>query len=346
LSFEAGHTDPAIVFGLNRVQKGHAWNPQTREADPMRLICPNCQQTVTIADSEAGKTIACPQCAHSFAAPQMYVPPPVEPLPGPALAPPPAAPATAEAIPAAAPDAATMPPAHALATPEGYTRLHTHALNHKVCEWIVPISFTLVFFLSFFKWFGFYPAGYSAYTQNAWQALFATMSVDPVSEKLFHKEKELEAALHPSWWLLPYLFLMLFGLALAWADHVVKALKLRLPAAVERRWRYRPALLSACAGLTLFFLLIQCATGPGLERARPAIVEESTRKELEKARTPEEIQIAEMKIANETGGFRLITTFWLQLAIVCHFLAVAGIIGETVLIHRGDKPPPRVGVMW
>src|SRR4051812_19179142 len=46
----------------------------------MRLLCPFCQKAITIADSEAGKYVPCPECAKQFAAPQLYTPAPA-PLP-------------------------------------------------------------------------------------------------------------------------------------------------------------------------------------------------------------------------------------------------------------------------
>jgi len=203
-----------------------------------------------------------------------------------------------------------------------------------------------VFLLTFFKWVGFYPAGYSAYTQNAWQALFADISVDPVSEKEFHKEKELNSALHASWWLLPYLLLLLVGLPLVWGDHILKASQLKLPARLEGIWRHRHEWIAVCAGFTLFFLLIQFATGFGLTNALTGAVEEELKDQIEKAKTPEEVQRVEMQIAVRKAEFYPRTTFWLRLTILLHIVAVAGIAGETLLIRRGDRPPPRIGVMW
>jgi predicted Zn finger-like uncharacterized protein len=312
----------------------------------MRLICPNCQQSFTIADAEAGRTVTCPQCATSFGAPQTYVAPPIEPLVALPSPPPAAPPALNNAPTAATPVIKAATPSSSAPQIEGYAHVHSALLNHQVCRWLAPVALTLVFFLSFFNWFGFYPAGYAAYTQNAWQALFATMSVDPVAEKVFDKEKELNQALSASWWLLPYLLLLLVGLALAWSEPAIKAFHLKLPALVEHWWGHRHALLAACAGLTLLFLLLQCAAGFGLERALAAKIEQATKERREKAKTPEEIQIAEMEIARDMGAFHPRTTLWLRLVVLFHFLALAGIVGETLLVHRGGKPPPRVSVMW
>ncbi|MCE9530607.1 MAG: hypothetical protein K8T89_05685 [Planctomycetes bacterium] len=228
----------------------------------------------------------------------------------------------------------------------GYSRFHTVALNRAVCEWLAPICFSLIFILSFFNWAGLYPAGYGAYTQNCWQALGALMSVDPVSEIEFRMEGPLNERLWSSWWLLPYIIFLIVGLTLAWADPIMKLMKGKLPTALEGVWRYRPALISACAGLTLFLVLIQSVAGFGIEWAIKYKVLEDFKQLRSDAKTPEQIQIAEMKIAGEKNRYQPGTTSWLRLVILLHFLAVAGIIGETVLLHRGAKPPPRVGVMW
>ncbi len=78
------------------------------------------------------------------------------------------------------------------------------------------ICLTLALVLTFFKWTGSFPAGYAAYTQNAWQALFGTMSADPVSDKLFEMEATLKDRLASSWWLLPYLILLIPAVVLVW----------------------------------------------------------------------------------------------------------------------------------
>jgi hypothetical protein len=308
----------------------------------MRVICPNCQQTMTVADSEAGKMIACTQCAHSFQAPQMFMAPPAPDLP-PVVVKPVAETVSAETKPSAA---ASTPAAPTSPSSPGTIHSHQHylVLNRKICAWLAPICLSIVFLLTFFKWVGFYPAGYSAYSQNAWQALFADISVDPVFEKkVFHKEKELNESLHASWWLLPYFPLLMLGLLLAWADHILRLAKTPLPPALQGLWRHRSTWIAVCAGLTLFFLLIQWTTGFGLARALTASISEE---ELKDAKTPEEIQVAEMKIAMEKAKYYPGTTIWLHLAVLSHIVAVAGIAGETWLIHRGDKPPPRAGVMW
>ncbi len=311
----------------------------------MRFLCPSCLKSVEFADTEAGKTVACSHCGHSFTAPQMYAAPTPEPVPvSPSLLPAP----TPEPAPA---PKLEEPVVVASSTPSlpglgGYHRVHSLPLNRRVCECLVLASLTLIFFLTFFKWDGLYPAGYAAYTQNAWQSLFASMSVDPVSEMELKLEPLLNERLRPTMLLLLYLFLVIAAVALIWAETVVKAFHLKLPVVAQRFWSYRPTAISVCAGLSVLLLLIQSGMGFGLERALEDSVEASFKEQRDAAKTPEQTQRVEMKIAEESGRYHLRTTNALRLTFICHFLALAAIIGETVLIHRGSKVPPRVGVMW
>lgn len=312
----------------------------------MRLLCPNCQQSITLPDSDASKTVTCPQCGKPFDAPQMYVPPPIE---SPATQPPPPPPPFTQIAPEPVPAASTpdsIPVTPPPATPAGYAHFHSITINRKLCEWLVPIALTLAFFLTFFKWAGLYPGGYSAYTQNAWQALFADFSVDPVAEKAMDLEKSLNEQVHSSWWLLPYLPLLMLAVLLSWAEPIIRTFQLKLPAVVEQNWKYRQAAISGCAGATLFFLLIQCVSGLGIQRAANAKVEATFKSQIDGAKTPEEVQKVEMEMAEKRGGYSAHTTLALKLAVLVHFLAVIGIAGDTLLAHRGNKPPPGIGVMW
>jgi hypothetical protein len=321
----------------------------------MRQICPNCQQSVTVADSDAGKTVPCPACQQPFAIPalfaaQVFEPPPAPPAP---TSPPAAPPKSSEAAPPTSTEppvnseAAAVPPIVALpVTPEGYRKLCSIALSRVVCHWLAPICLTFCFFLTFFNWVGSYPAGYAAYTQNGWQALIADLSVDPVSEKEMKMGGPLNQWLRSSWWLLPYMILLIVGVVLAWSEPLMKRTKLKFPPVVEGMLRLRPALVAACAGITLFFILVQCAAGFGVDRALNQMVQDKFKDVRTDAKTPEEIQRVEMQMAEVTGSFHMRTTIWLKLLIALHILALLAVAGETLLIHRGDKPPPRIGIMY
>ena len=322
----------------------------------MRLICPNCQQAITVPETVSGASVVCTNCSHSFTAPELYSLAPVE-QPATTSKPSlqtsapesvPSGPRAAgnETSPASASKAEPAPAKDGLVAKEGLLKTRSIPLNRTLFEWLAPYCLVLIFLLTFFKWAGFYPAGYAAYTQNPWQAMIGDMSVDPVSEKVLGKEEETNRDLRASWWLVPYFLFLLAGLVLAWVEPILRTLKVKPPRAIENLLRFRPAALSACVGLTLFFLVIQSITGFGLEHALKEKAPQAMIEDKEKAKTPEETQITQIKIAEVESRFQVRGTLAWRLALLLHFLALAGIIGETVLIHRGPKPPPRVGVMW
>jgi hypothetical protein len=304
----------------------------------MKVFCPNCQQAMTIPDTDAGKSVECGSCKHLFTAPRLFAASPIEAPPVPPPPPPPA--------PSFPPPEAPIAPTSSPVSPDVSKHQASIPLNPNVCEWTVLAAFLVALILSFFNWVGSYPAGYAAYTQNAWQALFADFSVDPVSEKVMNLEAGIAERLRSSWWMLPYLVFLLLGVVAAWSNAWKKLSRRPLPALVERYWKYRPAIVAGCAGATLFCVLAQMAIGYGLPRALESRVEGQYAEERRQAKTPEEIQQVEMKMAMEQGGYRLRTTTWLTLTVIAHILAALAIVGETLLIQRGAKPPPRVGVMW
>jgi hypothetical protein len=213
-------------------------------------------------------------------------------------------------------------------------------------QWLAPIGLTLALILTLFKWNGSFPAGYAAYTQNAWQALFATMSTDPVAEKLMGMEQSIKDRLNSSWWLLPYLIFLVLAVVLAWAHHLVSRGRIQLPVLLQGIWNIRLALLAALAGIVLFLLLAQVVGGFSLEHAVSNMVSQQFAEDSKLAKTPEEIQVVQMKVAQEFGRFQIIDTTWLWLAILMHLLALVGIAAETAIHERGNRPPPRVGIFW
>lgn len=316
----------------------------------MRLICPNCQKAITVPEAVSGTTVTCTNCSHPFTAPELYSLEPIEqPVAIPKTAPQVNVPEPLPNKPSqAAPETAPASNNEKAPTSDTSVLLKTWSLplNRTLCEWLAPYCLVLIFLLTFFRWVGFYPAGYAAYTQNPWQAMFGDMSVDPVSEKVLGKEEETNRDLHASWWLSPYFILLLAGLVLAWIEPVFKRLKTKPPHTINNLLRFRPAALSACVGLTLFFLLVQSLAGFGLEHALKEKTSDENLEERRTAKTPEEVQKAEIKIAQSESKFQVRGTLAWRLTILLHFIALAGIIGETVLIHRGSKPSPRIGVMW
>ena len=213
-------------------------------------------------------------------------------------------------------------------------------------RWLPAAGLTLALLLTFAPWDGMYPAGYPAYTQNAWDALFAGLGRDDVAEDELNFEQNLRPKLRSSWWLLPYFLALPPALVLAWLGPLAGRPGVKLPAFLNPVLRYRPALLAGLTGLTLLLLVLQWGTGFGVDRAARAMAAENFAKDMKDANTPEKQQRVEMRVAAGVGACNLRTTFWLRLAALAHLAALAGVAGEALLQGRGDRPPPRVGIVW
>lgn len=336
----------------------------------MRLLCPFCQQSLTLPDSDAGKAVNCMYCGQQFPAPQLYSsaspdpasespPAPQAPVqPGAAWNPPPSPvvetpvsekPSPEKAVPPPPPavegrDLPTLPPPDREMS--GFGHLTSLPIEPAVIRWIAPAALFAAFILTFFSWDGMFPAGYPAYTQSAWGCLTGGVSKDEVAEDELGLGKDLEERVRMNWWLLPYLVLLFPALLLAWAGPVVGLLNVKLPAGLHNLWQYRPALLGVIAVVTLMFLSAQWATGFGLQRAIREKIEADFADKKAAANTPEKVQRVEMKEAMARGEFYVKTTVWLRLAFAMHLLAALAVVIEAGLTLRGSKPPPRVGVMW
>jgi predicted Zn finger-like uncharacterized protein len=339
----------------------------------MRLLCPNCHKSITVPDADAGKTTHCPECGHSFQAPELFstMPPaspaalepaptnpePITPVypprPTTPMPPPPTEPGGP--LPPSAQPAPPEPSAGAAPTLADGTRFYSVRIAPHWIRWVPAVCLSLAFLLTLFKWVGAFPAGYTIYSQNAWQALFANFSTDRVGEeKVFHKAAAINERIRPNMWLLPYFLVVIAAIPLAWAIHF--AAPERLPSAVRRVWHHRARILTGLAVAALVLLLLQMAVGFGLKEAirrlaaddfaaQPADVAHPGRTPDE-AKTPEEEKIIEIGIARELGQYHLGGTWWLDLVLLAHVLAVAAIAIEHWLIRRGNRPVPRIGMAW
>jgi hypothetical protein len=329
----------------------------------MRLLCPHCQESLTVPDSEGGKTVHCTYCGKPFSAPLPYeastyavtaepVPaPPAKvdpPTPGsPAPMPPPAAPPPKSVSVPAISEGRDLPP---MPAPDrelsGYVNIRTIPLDLKVIRWIAPAALFVAFILTFFSWDGLYPGGYGAYTQSAWGCLTGGFAVDPVAEDELKLTKELEERTPSNLWLFPYLLLLIPALVIAWSGPVVGLMNLKLPASVQNLWQYRPAALGGVVIIMLLFLSAQWASGFGLQRAIKEKAEVAVADDKAAANTPDKIQRVEMKESMERAKYVPRTTAWLRLAFLMHLLAALAVVAEAGLTLRGNKPTPRVAAMW
>lgn len=325
----------------------------------MRLLCPNCQRSIELADSDAGKTVACPICGQSFTTPQMYSAP-VSPPPG---YPPPAIPVAAPATPALTPPGNTLTP-HVLITPgtegtepaaapkastsgampAGYTRFRSFPLTGWHTRWLPPIALTLAFLLSFFSWVGLYPGDYGAYVQNGWECLFGFMTSNPGAEEVLKWENGLNDKLehHPSLWLIPYFLILIPCMILAWLVVLQESIGFQIPFYLRRQWARRHSVLAAAAVVLLLFLTLQWTVGFGLYHAAQDVVETQYSKEPQEPSN--EVMKRKIKIGRDMGERNLRTTMWLRLSLLLHLLAATGIALDMAIAVRGKRPVPRIGI--
>jgi hypothetical protein len=313
----------------------------------MRLLCPFCQKAITVPDSEAGKAVNCPECNQQFAAPQLYTP-------APSFEPPAPTPPVPETyLGTTPPDRTTQlePPDLPRLPPvdrelSGYDRMVSVPLEPKVIRCIPPVALFLAFILTFFAWNGLYPAGYAAYTQNAWQGVLGWVSRDAVADYEMKIGDDLENRVRTSWWLVPYVLFLFPTLVLAVVGPVVDLAKIKVPESIQRVWQFRPLALGILTIVTLLFLLAQWASGFGLQNAVYTKIEDDFAERKAQVKTPEQRQVWEMNVAAVKGAYNVRLTPWVRLSMLLHVLAALAVVAEAGLMLRGNKPPPRLGVMW
>lgn len=322
------------------------------------LVCPHCLKSVSVADAAAGTTAPCPSCGKDFPVPARYTPVVADDRPP---APPPAVPDPAPPAgyvpPAAAPLEAPPPPEPAVpGVPAGYTRSVGFGLSPKVLAWVPAVCLSLVLVLTLFQWVGSHVGGYTVYSQNAWRSLTGGSGpYNPLQAQL----KKLApwtadvANKVPSDWplMLPFLVCLLLALVVAWAERAVAAVDRRkLPPSLEwvaAVWPYRIPLLAGLATAALLLLLIQTASGFGLERAmRRAVAEQSAEARQKNAGNAAALDEIEFNDDLELARVNLERTTWLYLVILLHLVVVLAMVGRAGLERRGDKPPPRVVVQY
>lgn len=313
----------------------------------MRLLCPFCQQVLTLPDDQAGKAVNCPKCSQAFQAPQPYIPLAADPpaAAAPAVTPgPPLRTQEVDITPmSSAPSFDNLP--RLPGVPAGPGTFRGLTLRPEVLAWVPAVALTVALILTGFRWAGAYPAGYPAYTQTAWGALFAGVTSDSVAQDEMKLEGKIQEKIKSNWWLLFYFPLLLAGVAVAWAGPVLAGLKVKLPGFAQKLWPYRPALVAVFAVFTLLLLSVQWANGFGIERAIRDLTEAEHAESKAAANTPEKMQRWEMKASADAARLQVQTTTWLRLAWLAHFIAALAVGLEAVTALRGDRPPLRVGVM-
>src|SRR5262249_19587544 len=119
----------------------------------MELLCPQCQQKLTIPDQYAGQLMRCPLCNGTFTAPALTPPPPpaVFSPESPSAPPPlPTAPEPTQQPPSLDPIPETLPPP----IPGEYAHALKIVFSPRVIPWITPAGLLCVLLLSFMPWLG------------------------------------------------------------------------------------------------------------------------------------------------------------------------------------------------
>jgi predicted Zn finger-like uncharacterized protein len=315
----------------------------------MRLICPACQQSFTLADAEAGKLVRCTHCQHEFSAPLLppnEITPIVNRIESLLPVPPPLASETV--VTPSAPVAPTTPLVSDLlpVPPRLGAPSFCVELRPALLEWAVPAFLLVALLLTVFNWVGAYPGGYGIYTQNAWQALIGSFSADVVGEKQWQLAAKLNPKTFPAWWLLFYLLAVILGVVVSIAMIVVPRLGIPLPPALVPYWPLRTPILGGLCVLALIVLLLQAGLGLGLDNGLAAYVTEQHAETLAKAITPEEKQLARMDLAKQLGGFQVGYTVWFYVSGLLLTFAVIGVAGQQWLAQRGPQMLPRLELYW
>ncbi len=228
----------------------------------------------------------------------------------------------------------------------GLQTVKSFPIEQNVVRWIPALALTVIFILSFFSWVGIFPGGYSAYTQNGWQGLFAGLSEDAVAEDELKYGSDLRDRLKSSWFLLPYVLLLLPTLVLAWMGPILTFAKPKLPSIIEKILQYRSSLLAVLAFFMLVALAVQWSRGFGLEHAVYSKIDEQAAESKAAANSPDKLQRWEMKYDSHLGTYNLRTTTALRFVFWLQVLVLIAVAIEAGLQLRGNKPAPRVGVMW
>jgi hypothetical protein len=331
----------------------------------IKLICPKCMKPVPVADDFAGREVTCPSCATTFDAPARYnpavlpeVPPPAPPaapvpppvpatppeLPPAAIAPPPTPVVPAGFVPPAPPAALSV----AVPTPqvEGYTRSCGITISPRVVAWLPAVLLTVVFFCTFFSWVGAYFGGSPAYWQGPWRALIGRPGSNSVymqympGDGAWFKDVPSDVGL-----MLGFLFFLVVAIVFAWADRGLQSLDPRKIPPLAKLWPWRKTVVGVAGALALFFVLIQVASGFGLERAIRKSVRDNPEvvKEREAAAgAPSKEAAIDNRVTAEIAKFNLERTWWQDVAVYSLIGAVIAVWLSIILDKRGTKPPPRL----
>jgi hypothetical protein len=350
----------------------------------MELLCPSCQQKLSIPDQYAGQLAKCPFCNSTFPAPALAPTPAAAPPPPPPV-PPQAPPATQPAVgppepgtyhvqpPPATPPAWTPPPESAAPrvepvpvsvaptalpppppapVPTDYTKRWSIWLSPHVLPWIAVAAVVVVFALSFFVWVGIYVGGVPAQTQSGWQAAFGTHTLDEDVDKLFKKmvpvgteQDKKDPSPSASFLLILYVLLLLIPLLLLTVGAaVLNVLNQGLPPWVQRLRPWRWGLVALIGLLALLVLLLQATTGFPVENKLRAEVDKGLEQEQKAAQSP----AAQKQLAAGRGMILSCLHRGRAFGLSCWLLVLAVVCAALTfwIERRAPRPIPRIDIQW
>ncbi len=326
----------------------------------MRVICPHCQKTVTLADTVASLPTPCPACGHVFTAPTLMAPEPPPPVAetAPAVAPPvtvtPANPAANTPASVASPEHTAPPPI----TPPPSTNvpgLMRFELSKKALHWVGPVAFIALFFFSFWTWIGSYAIGtrevHTVYSQSAWSIFAGTFYTNPSGETVFDREKLLHENSSAGWSMVFALLLLIPFLLIAVLDLAQDYVNFAVPDIVQAIWPRRLAVLALISGIIWFLLTIQLLSSVGLESAAATAADKfvapATPEIAAKIDASTTLKIEQdLKRGAEFNRYGLRRGIGLTLGYLASLIAFAGFGLEYWMDRRGKRKPPAVELQW
>jgi hypothetical protein len=224
----------------------------------------------------------------------------------------------------------------------GYAHSVTVWISPRVLRWIAPAMAVALFVLLFLPWTGVYPGGYGVCTQNAFQMIWAGVSVDSVHEEALADVKPYDGVEADP---LMVFYILLVALALVLVLTPLWLTPARVQAllpVVRSLWPWRLRLLGVVALAAFSLLIVQLCLGFGLETAVVTKVNKNLAEELSAAKTEVEHEKANIHRGLQLGSFSLGRTLWLRLAVLAHVVLVIGLGLELWIYWRGSKPLPRI----
>jgi hypothetical protein len=159
-------------------------------------------------------------------------------------------------------------------------------------------------------------------------------------------EKALNIYVKSNLLMLLYFLLVIAGLVLILAPQILARSAYKLPPALQSIWPWRSALGAGAVLLSFLILLLQMWLGFGLENGVADMVSKACEEQAKAANTPEKQLRVDIQRGLQVGAFCLARTGWLTWVVLLHFVALVAVGLELWAERRGNRPTPRLDVLW